>query len=439
MSVNVLERILVRLLPAAVLAPAGSLVDAWEAAAPPRPADGDRWSLRRAAPLEQDSMELLPVQAALDAAPLPAVDLASLLDAAHQAGADIALAAACPVPGDDDDDSVTVVAVDGRQADADHCAAVACPVPDDDAELHDGMGAADGTQIGEGKAVGNPGQDDTDDAPDATKSPLAPHLGAAPTPQVLPVLSAVQGLRKDLSAGSGLLAVLIQTIVLLKAVPGSLGRFVRSWHLPLLPRAPHVASREIFPLPWLEDRRAPRGRARERAGRSHSQVARQLANLWIAVLNYMHWGPHFGICQSRPSTAQARAQHSLLDRAHGFLRRCPVGAAGGDAINSMLRVAADGYSSNAGVLPLGLRAGVPDTAAVVDTAAVLRHFDPIVAEQCENPAALLLPLAEWPEKKPMGLQATRPELCAARRQGCVCRAHGVGWRGRCGMRWRPGG
>ena len=70
----------------------------------------------------------------------------------------------------------------------------------------------------------------------------------------------------------------------------------------------------------------------------------------------------------------------------------------------MLRVSTDGYTSCAGVLPLGLRAGVPGAAAAVDAAEVLRTFDPVVAEQCEDPAALLLPV-EQAGGEAEGLQA----------------------------------
>ena len=49
------------------------------------------------------------------------------------------------------------------------------------------------------------------------------------------------------------------------------------------------------------------------------------------------------------------------------------------------------YRTCPGVRPLGSRAGLPRTAAVVDAAAELRDFDPVLAEQCESPEALFLP------------------------------------------------
>ena len=54
-------------------------------------------------------------------------------------------------------------------------------------------------------------------------------------------------------------------------------------------------------------------------------------------------------------------------------------------------VAADASSS-----ALGLRGGVPATAATVDTAAVVEATLPTIADQIRNPSSLLLPLAERP-------------------------------------------
>ena len=283
---------------------------------------------------------------------------------------------------------MAVGANDGRQADADLCAAVACPVPEDDAELPDGFGAAHGTQIRQGKAAGNPGQDDTEDVqmagalptpgvesaangaapswPRRPGTPLAPHLDPAPEPAAGKLLARTHGLRRVLAGGGGLSSVLDEVLELLRAVPGSVGLFARSLRRPLEPRPPHLAAREIFPLPWLDERRYADGVAGRLAGRPQRQAAQVLTDVWIALLNYMHWGPHFRICWSRPSAAQRRAQQLLLDRARGFVQRCPSGGAGWDAIISFLRDAQDGYSSTAGVLPLGLRAGVPAIAATVD-------------------------------------------------------------------------
>ena len=68
----------------------------------------------------------------------------------------------------------------------------------------------------------------------------------------------------------------------------------------------------------------------------------------------------------------------------------------------MLRASEDGYGARADVLPLGLRAGVPATAAFVDTAEVLRAEHPVLADQCEEPSALLMPQRQWPSAKPVG-------------------------------------
>ena len=60
-----------------------------------------------------------------------------------------------------------------------------------------------------------------------------------------------------------------------------------------------------------------------------------------------------------------------------------------------------------------MRAGVPTSAATVDTAQVLRELGPALARQCEEPEALLLPQRCWPTFKPKGFQmvdTTYPQL-----------------------------
>ena len=117
----------------------------------------------------------------------------------------------------------------------------------------------------------------------------------------------------------------------------------------------------------------------------------RFTNVWLALLHYLHDGLHFSLASWQGSAAQQRAQLRLLRRARAFLRRSPDVGTSGDGIRTFLKTTAAGYGSSAVVLPLGIRAGVPVRAAVVDTADVLRIFDAEVALQCEEPSALLFP------------------------------------------------
>ena len=82
------------------------------------------------------------------------------------------------------------------------------------------------------------------------------------------------------------------------------------------------------------------------------QVAREHLD-WTAELFAL--GAALLPCWSHPSVAQRRAQGSLLVRARGFLRRCPSVGAGGDATNSILRVAAHGCPPNVRLRTGGVR------------------------------------------------------------------------------------
>ena len=50
--------------------------------------------------------------------------------------------------------------------------------------------------------------------------------------------------------------------------------------------------------------------------------------------------------------------------------------------------------------PLGMNTGVPPVAGDVDLEGLLRQSDPRLAEQVSDPAALLLPMNEWPDVVP---------------------------------------
>ncbi len=177
-----------------------------------------------------------------------------------------------------------------------------------------------------------------------------------------------------------------------------------------------------FPVPALALRTGCKGRRREKERKSEWSI--RLTNLWILVLNWMHAENAWDHPNKAPTVAQSRVQNSLLTRARSFLRQSDHLAPDGEDIKTYLRAENTGYLSAARTaLPLGERAGVPDSAAGVDTAAVLADFNPQLAEQCEEPEALLrgIETAVGSKVKPFScLDRTYPALIQkAERAGLV--------------------
>ena len=83
---------------------------------------------------------------------------------------------------------------------------------------------------------------------------------------------------------------------------------------------------------------------------------------------------------------------SLLSQVSQFLPglNC-LEPSGEDEIRMFLKTADGTYSRHSHIVPVGLAAGVPDHAAVVDTTAVVGDIDPELAHACEHPEAWLLP------------------------------------------------
>ena len=103
-------------------------------------------------------------------------------------------------------------------------------------------------------------------------------------------------------------------------------------------------------------------------------------------------------CGHGPSASQRRLLESLLQRARLCLRHWDGRTFGGAGIHDLLALDANSYEAKSGALRLGARAGVPDRAAVVDTAAALTESFPVLAAQVANPDELLLPPEDWPRR-----------------------------------------
>ena len=178
-----------------------------------------------------------------------------------------------------------------------------------------------------------------------------------------------------------------------------LGGLWRTWSIEagtaLKPQKKNSAVHDIFPLPWIVLRRASRGRRRARD--SGKLLDRRLANLWVFTLNMMYMGWEWAPNLRAPSKAQQRVLDGLESRACTFLRITSSMAACGEVIQQYMRMDVDRYSGDGRPSrPFGLRAGVPSKAACGEVASLPHDWDPRLAEQCENPDALLKDPSQWP-------------------------------------------
>ena len=207
-------------------------------------------------------------------------------------------------------------------------------------------------------------------------------------------LNAARPFAAGLRGGMGVDQLCRRLTLLLRSFPGRLGFMAHELTRPLLDRPHGVAVRNIFPLPPVSCSLPRKGCARLAAVQRRAVI--DLANLWIIGLNWLHEGEKASLSRQRPSSAQQRVLDSLLDRARSSLRRFRGCAAGGAGLHDMMKIDALAYHADGGPLRLGARAGVPDVAAVVDTAAVLEGWDSVLAQQIRDPAELLLPQDAWP-------------------------------------------
>ena len=172
---------------------------------------------------------------------------------------------------------------------------------------------------------------------------------------------------------------------LLRRRGGTLGLFFRLAGSTLKRRVGQAAVVEIFPLPWLSH--GPGG-----AQRPLSEVPAEVlwTNIWVGLLNQLYCAAWSGPAVFQASAAQERLLRSLRGRAAHLLRQCAGVDLDGGEIRACLRLHLDDYRDVGGVLPLGLRVGLPAEAAKVDVACALREWDPRVAAICDDPAELLL-------------------------------------------------
>ena len=210
-------------------------------------------------------------------------------------------------------------------------------------------------------------------------------------------LSAAKSVRA-LAAGNSCASVLDILSDMISADDGHLGRMIRNFSGKQKSRPLGVAGDEIFPLPLMFPSPLPRkGRSRLRTRRRNSLISH--VNICIVAFNWLYAGKEGGSLLS-PSAVQRRIHAVIFEAVDSFLRS-GSSTSGEAEISGFLRESQHAYWTTGGhCLPLGLRAGVPEKAAVVDLHNILQKFDIALAKQIIHPGELLLPPRLRPRKLP---------------------------------------
>jgi len=167
-------------------------------------------------------------------------------------------------------------------------------------------------------------------------------------------------------------------------------------------RVPGIGVDELFPLPLREISRLPasgRGRLRVRLRRP----ILEWTNVVLATLNVQHAGGE-AYCLNAPSAAQSRMLCRVEGDVQAFLREAftlKVEAVGGEAsLKEFVHLTLASYDRFGYIMPLDARAGVPDSAARVDTESVLRRHYPHLADCAHDPSQVLFDSTGMPASLP---------------------------------------
>ena len=170
-----------------------------------------------------------------------------------------------------------------------------------------------------------------------------------------------------------------------------------------------ISPSAVFPLPLMKQNKLPRrGRSRERVKSRNSYL--NFVNLIISALNHMYSGCS-SVSRVEPTLAQTRVHQCIFSTVCSFLRSGLL-TSGEEQIKEYLLESVHYNGAGGQAQPLGLRAGVPDHAAVVDLKGVLDRYDKGLAEQVEHPSSLLFPKKLRPKHIPKPfckLHETYPE------------------------------
>ena len=165
--------------------------------------------------------------------------------------------------------------------------------------------------------------------------------------------------------------------------------------------------RPDFPVPFVRRTALPRrGRGRERAARRRTQVG--MVNAMLAMWNLQFLGrPALAYSTVMPTAAQSRVQQQATQFVGRFLRG-GTAVSGERAIQDFLRQPAFGYGRGHSAKPIGLRAGVPEQAGLVNLERELYAFSPTMSKQVAEPTSLLLD----PARRPVDMPWPFSRLCS---------------------------
>ena len=193
--------------------------------------------------------------------------------------------------------------------------------------------------------------------------------------------------------GAPIAEIISKLDVVVRALPGELGHAALFAGKPLRSRVRGIGADSLLPLSFVMVAGPRRGRARERLQKL--QPIRRLVNLQILFLIWMHGGEKVIRCDCELSAAPRRVQESLLIRACDFLRRSPNVVPRGAELRIHVRMNFTAYQDRAAAMPLGLAAGVPETAATCDVVETRRHHDPELSMVADDPNLTLLDFKDW--------------------------------------------
>jgi len=203
---------------------------------------------------------------------------------------------------------------------------------------------------------------------------------------------------KALQAGDNGTEIFDILSTMIESDSGHLGMMLRRYSGRQHAREAGVADSQTFPLPLMRQVPLPvKGRSRERAKRRN--LFCKYVNICIVAFNWLFAGAQCG-SRLKPSAVQQRIHGIIFDSVVQLLRG-GVSASGERQIGDFLRESQHAYWTVGGhCLPLGLKAGVPEKAAVVDLFDVLQKFDMKIAKQVQHPGELLLPRKLRPSRLP---------------------------------------
>ena len=146
----------------------------------------------------------------------------------------------------------------------------------------------------------------------------------------------------------------------------------------------HRSPKSVFPIPFIQRHQS----TVSAPGLRITALMLDYCNLLISCYNFLYFGSS-RVSLSEPSKAQQRV-HALLVKRVGRYVNASVEPLSSEDMKSYLKSGDGEYSAFSAVLPLGVDAGVPESAGQVDLSGALQGFFPELAAQVREPRRLLL-------------------------------------------------